>query len=229
MIKKNLLIILCFCSIAITFSQEKEKDIKKERKNAIGISAGLPGFGFEYARLISHHFTIRLRYNSLNVKDYEIQDFELDGQNTDIILNAKNKSYDLLIEYLPFKSSSFKLLFGAGYFKDLLISGNMTFDTEQKIGDITLTKDDFGDLNIEADWSENFAPYLGIGFGRAIPKKRLGIALEIGGYFIGEPNVILKATRLLTPTEEENKETIQEGFKKLNIIPHIKLKLAYSF
>lgn len=228
--RKNiyLLTFFLFCCF-LAKAQEKHEKVKKERKNAFAISAGISGVGFEYARVLNQHFSLRVVYNSLNLENIEIQDFELDNQNTDIILNVKNLNYDFLIEYLPFKSSSLKLILGAAYFTDLSISGNLTFDSEQKVGDITLTKDDFGDLNIGVDWPGSFAPYLGIGFGRAIPKKRLGIAIEVGGYYLGSPLVNLSATRLLTPTEEANKETLQEGFDSVSIVPNFKLKLAYSF
>ncbi|WP_298764248.1 hypothetical protein [uncultured Polaribacter sp.] len=225
--------IFCFYFVSISFGQNKKEEIEdiehqKVRKNAIAITGGTTGIGFEYARYLTRKMTLRLKYNSLNVENYEINDFELDGQNTDFVLNLKNKSYDFLLEYKPF-NSSFKLVFGAGYFTDFSISGNLSFDSEQKVGDITLTKEDFGDIQIDANWNSSFAPYLGLGFGRAIPNKRLGLALEVGGYFIGESEATLVGTRLLTPTEEENKETIKDGFSKLTIIPNIQLKLAYSF
>lgn len=214
-------------------AQETSEDFddfeKKENKNAIGISGGLPGFGFEYARSLNKHFNLRVGYNMLNIEDYEVQDIDLDGQNTDIIANFDYASIDLLFEYNPFKKSSLKLVFGAGYITDLVLSGNITFDEEQTFGDVTLTKEDFGDLTLNADWSGSVAPYVGFGFGRAVPKRRLGLALEVGAYYANSPDVTLTATRLLTPTEEENKENIQEGFESFKFIPNLKLKLAYSF
>lgn len=225
--------IFCLYFVSISFGQnnkEETEDIKQQkvRKNALAISGGTTGIGFEYARYLTRKMTLRLRYNNLDVENYEINDFQLDEQSVDIIATLKNKSYDFLLEYRPF-NTSFKLVFGAGYFTDFAFSGNLSFDSEQKVGDITLTKEDFGDIKIDAKWTNSFAPYLGLGFGRAIPKKRLGLALEVGGYFIGEPEATLIGTRLLTPTEEENRETIKEGFSKLTIIPNIQLKLAYSF
>lgn len=204
-------------------------DSLKIRKNAIGFSFGVPGLGIEYARSLNKHLSLRLRYNALSVEGYEIKDFEINGDITDVVVNSNSQIFDVLFEYQPFKSSSFKLVFGAGYFKEFMITGDIKFEEEQQIGDITLSNEDFGDLNLDADWSGKFAPYLGLGFGRAIPKRRLGLALEIGAYYTGSPEVTLEATRLLSPTEEENQETLQDGFESLNLIPHIKLKLAYSF
>ncbi|RCS26964.1 hypothetical protein DUT90_07560 [Polaribacter sp. WD7] len=233
--RKNIYLFLCclFC-ISIATAQEsteipEKEEIKKTRKNALAVSGGIPGYGFEYARVLNQHFSLRIGYNTLSVENYEIQDFEIDGQNTDIIANVDYSGIDFFIEYLPFKKSSFKLVFGAGYITDLLVTGNITFDEEQQIGDITLTKEDFGDLTLNADWSGTFAPYVGFGFGRAVPKRRLGLALEIGTYYANTPDVTLTATRLLTPTEEENRDTIQDGFESFKFIPNIKLRLAYSF
>lgn len=36
---------------------------------------------------------------------------------------------------------------------------------------------------------KNFRPYLGLGFGRLIPKNRLGIRFELGAQFQGKPVV----------------------------------------
>lgn len=35
----------------------------------------------------------------------------------------------------------------------------------------------------------NFRPYVGLGFGRAVPKKRLGVMFELGVQFHGKPDV----------------------------------------
>jgi hypothetical protein len=44
--------------------------------------------------------------------------------------------------------------------------------------------------NVKAELKVNsFKPYLGIGFGRAVPRKRIGLQLDLGVQFWGKPEL----------------------------------------
>jgi hypothetical protein len=77
-----------------------------------------------------------------------------------------------------------------------------------KIGKYFFTPDPADKGNVEANIKvKGFRPYLGLGFGRAVPKKRIGCQFDLGVQFWGKPEII-------APTYENGvykKQTIEEG------------------
>lgn len=217
--KKILLLFLAVTTFS-TFAQ-------KEKKNALAIDAGLPGFGIEYARKVSKSLTARARYNFFSLKDRAIENIDLGGTNVLATINAESNIIDLLIDYQPFKRSSFKLVAGIGIINKLEASALIEYDEQVTFGDVVLTKDDFGSLNMGFAW-EGSAPYIGMGFGRAVPKKGLGFAIEFGSYFASSPTITLEATKLLQPTADQ-KEDVEATFETWKYIPQLKFRLSYAF
>ena len=112
--------------------------------------------------------------------------------------------FHLLFDYYPFKSSSFHLTAGAYIGKSELVTiqnkapfvkqnywGNAGIElgtAESIYTQYTIYSDNQG--NVKADVKTNsFKPYVGIGFGRAIPKGRIGIQFDLGVQFWGTPEV----------------------------------------
>ena len=58
-----------------------------------------------------------------------------------------------------------------------------------KLGDYLLTPDASGNAKATLK-TKSFRPYVGIGFGRAVPHKRIGFKFDLGAMFWGTPNVI---------------------------------------
>ena len=57
-----------------------------------------------------------------------------------------------------------------------------------KIGEYNLTPDDQGNANAYIKVND-IRPYVGIGFGRAVPKSRVGVQFDLGVQFWGNPKV----------------------------------------
>lgn len=72
-----------------------------------------------------------------------------------------------------------------------------------ELGDYFLTPNpaDKGDVNAYAKVN-GFRPYIGIGFGRAVPKKRIGCQFDLGVQFWGKPEVYV-------PTYNKTAKTYQ--------------------
>ena len=183
-----------------------------DNRGAIAINLSSVGYGLEYAHNINRHLNGRLRFNMLNISDLS-QAVEFDGTPTMVTANVDVFNADLLLEYLPFRRSSFKLVAGGS----MIFSGkgdvNIAYDEEIKYGDLVITKEEIGDLTIGVDYA-GFAPYMGIGFGRAVPRKKVGFGLEIGTYYTGAPTVSLQATNMLADTVEEEAQ-LQSNFFRL--------------
>lgn len=92
------------------------------------------------------------------------------------------------------------------------------------IADNTLPFNDKGDF--EGGFKLNgFRPYLGIGYGRALPKGRLAFNIELGVQFEGQPKVYTKYGKLnqLSPDAESSLNDITKYFK---VYPVLSFKLA---
>ncbi|SDS20816.1 hypothetical protein SAMN05216503_2326 [Polaribacter sp. KT25b] len=223
---KNYLLYIFFLTLSLK-GHSQDVSSASEKKNALAVSFGSPGLGLEYARKLSPKLNAKLVWHSFNLKDFEQEDVEIKDDVVDILANLEVAIIDAGIEYLPFTNSSFKLTAGVGFLSNVNANGVITYTEEVVFGDVTVSKNDIGEINADTSWS-GVAPYLGVGFGRAIPKKRLGFGIEFGSYFTSSPDVKLTATKLLAPTAEQE-ENLKEALTTFKFIPRIQLRLAYSF
>jgi hypothetical protein len=228
-----LLLSLCFVSVSIAqetidlLDTTEETEETKGKMNAFGVSAGFPGFAVDYSRKISEHFSAKVRYNFLKIEDYNVGELDISGNAVTAIVSGESSTLDLLIEMLPFKSSSFKLVGGLAIINKMKFDILMQYEESVTFGDVVLTKEDYGNLNIGFSW-EKVAPYVGFGFGRAVPKGKFGFGIEAGYYYSQSPNITLDATKLLAPTATQE-EKVQQTFKTWEFIPLFQFRLAYAF
>jgi len=208
--------------------EEVVTDSIKVRKNAIGISLGSPGFGFDYSRKLTTKLSAKLRYNTFKQEDYAAGEIDINGNKVTGTVSGESSTIDLLVEFLPFKNSSFKLVGGIGIINKLNLDILMEYDNSVTFGDVVLTKDDYGNVNLGFNWDSTVAPYLGLGFGRAVPNSRFGFGIEGGSYFMSSPEMSLKATKLLAPTADQIEE-VTENFKTWKFLPLIQFRLVYAF
>lgn len=223
---KKILITISFFSMCLVSYAQDEIEIK-EQKNAFAASFGLPGLGIEYARKLSPKFSARLAWHSAQLINLRAENIEIKDDKVNLLANAGVSIIDLGIEYYPFKSSSFKLTTGIGFLTNVNTNLVVTYTEDVKIGDIIITKNDVGEIVADVTWS-GIAPYVGLGFGRAIPKRRFGFGFELGTYYTSSPNVILTASKLLAPTADQQ-ENLQESLSSFKFIPRIQIRLAYKF
>lgn len=135
-------------------------------------------------------------------------------------LNMNN--FKFLVDFFPFKKSSFRITAGFYAGKSQFVDAYTT-NCQNQLSAITyynqnLAGEHFsatyngqtysytfpekigaklGDYLIEPNGEQakayikvnGFKPYLGIGFGRAIPKKRVGVAFDLGVQFWGTPKI----------------------------------------
>jgi len=224
--KKNYLLLtflICICFEGI--SQEDENF--KEKKNAIAISFGSPGLGLEYARKLSPKLSGKIVWQTFSLNDYEQKGIEIKDDVVDLNADLNVSIVDLGIEYTPFKNSSFKLTTGLGFLSNVNVNSVVTYTEDIVVGTVTVDKKDVGEIIADVTWS-GVAPYIGVGFGRAIPKKRFGFGIEFGTYFASAPNVDLTASNLLAPTASQE-ENLQESLESFKFIPRIQIRLAYKF
>lgn len=75
-------------------------------------------------------------------------------------------------------------------------------------------------------------PYLGLGFGRLIPKGRIGFRFELGAQFQGKPKVyagdidnVLENKQVTDAVDEETKDDIAKVMDWLKVYPVMKFSI----
>jgi hypothetical protein len=206
------------------FSDYSEDDSPKERKNAIGISGGT-GYGFDYSRKLGDKVFVTLGYNALS---YIVEDFEAELSGEELLVDSEIdfSNVELKLDFHPFRNA-FKLVVGAAYFSSSNINVGASFSESVFVEDIEFTSDDIGSLDIDFNWGE-FAPYVGIGFGRAVSRKGLGFSFNAGTYYTESPSITLVATNILEQTSDQE-GLLNESFESFQFIPYLTFRLSYSF
>ena len=203
-----------FCATAVlgfsqSFAQLSEDDYGIFNHLSAGISVGTDGIGFEVAAPLTYKFDVRAGYSLMPKFKYsktiDLNDdpaFIEGVSHVDVEGKLNMGNFHLLFDFHPIASSSFRLTAGAyiGNGK-LLTARNLTpFVKKEKWGvagfemgtganTYTAVSDSkTGDVNIDLKVGA-FKPYLGIGFGRAVPKGRVGVQFDLGVQFWGTPGV----------------------------------------
>ena len=143
-------------------------------------------------------------------------------------LKAKlNPTGMLVVDVHPFKKSGFHVTGGVVFGNRLAtVSGSSPYPIT--IGDVTWEPSVIGiDEEIEA-WVKIPAvrPYLGVGFGRAIPKKRVGFKVELGGIFQGSREIESTNNIIRDNVDKENQETLDKILSNLSVFPYLNLQLS---
>ncbi len=202
-------------------------------KHAIGINFGSQGVGLDYAYRINPAFSVRVR-GMYNKFDFQEVPYSLDGQNVNINLALDLQQVGLIFDYYPSPNSSFKIMAGAAYFvqnridigiriQDTLYIGDDGPDADDK-GDFIYYPDDIGGIDLGVNWNR-IAPYLGLGFGRAVPKGRVGFALEVGAFYTGPPQIETASYGLVEISEAEEAE-LEENLAQFAWYPQMNFRLS---
>lgn len=99
------------------------------------------------------------------------------------------------------------------------------------IGDYNIPFDENGDIKGGVK-VKKVRPYLGLGFGRLIPKRRIGFRFELGAQFQGKPKVyagdidnVLENKQVTDAVDEETKDDIAKVMDWLKVYPVMKFSI----
>lgn len=94
-----------------------------------------------------------------------------------------------------------------------------------ELGDYLLTPD--ADGNVRATLStKKFRPYAGLGFGRAVPRKRIGFRTDIGCMFWGKPTIKCNGETISASDVGGDEGKIIRAMSKIKIYPCISFRLC---
>ncbi|MFY8109652.1 MAG: hypothetical protein ACOVO9_11695 [Bacteroidia bacterium] len=150
--------------------------------------------------------------------------YAFSGQDVIIDADIKLGSISAVLEYHPF-GNAFKISAGAAYMLTNITATAILKDSTKQ-GDIMISPTEVGDIQFGVS-TNPICPYVGIGFGRAVPKNRVGFNFELGGYYIQKPVLNFKTTGMLEPTSS------QEGLLRRNMsgftwLPNIRMGLIFK-
>lgn len=181
----------------------------------VGLNLSTNGIGGQLAAsfLKNGKLAARLegRYLTTSLNNYEAA-----VSGTKLVANATVKlgSIGAMVDYHPF-GNGFKLTAGYALLLNDISAVAITKDST-KYGDISIPPNEVGDISFGL--SVKPSPYIGLGFGRAVPKKRFGFTFEIGAYYTGAPEVTFKSTGMLEPTSA-NEPILRENLSGLTWWP----------
>lgn len=94
-----------------------------------------------------------------------------------------------------------------------------------ELGNYLLTPDKNGNLHtrIATKW---FRPYVGLGYGRAVPRKRIGFRTDMGCLFWGKPDISCNGDRLSSEGLGGDEGKLLRVLSKLKVYPCINIRLC---
>lgn len=229
---------------------------------SVGTSVGTEGIGFDVAFPIKDFAAVRAGISfvpTIKVDDeIHLKNRDIATYYPDIKIEGKSNIFDgkLLLDYYPFKSSSFHLTAGAYFGKDDIVHiintspilrnpadyGTLGLLLGSGDKEYAVSTDKDGNAIIKAKVN-SFKPYLGIGFGRAVQKNhRFGVSCDLGVQFWGTPGLYARAKKTTGTTWEDNHhfkydelgddddEDLKDAFEaleKITVYPVLNLRLTY--
>lgn len=178
-------------------------DMKAQSYNiGIGASVGTDGLGADVAALITDYAAVRAGISiwpKIGVKT----NVHINDNNPliadEVTLEGKPSIFDfkVLADFYPINSSSFHITAGVfiGSSKFLTVTNTTMFIKDPQkygkvgltVGDYRLATDENGYIKAEVK-SNSVKPYLGVGFGRAVPRKsRVSVSFDLGVQLWGKP------------------------------------------
>lgn len=239
------LILFCFlfivCVGSTRLSAQNESGIFNSL--AVGASVGTTGIGVDVASPIGNYVALRagvsfmpnITFNTNVDVDIEATAIGNVPSSMDVEGALKRASGDVLVNVYPFRSVGFFVCAGAyfggnklvkidGHSEDL--AGKIAEGGKAgiEIGDYTIPVDENGNVSGGLEVS-SFRPYLGLGFGRAVPKKRIGFMVDLGVQFHGTPKVYAN-TGDLSALAEEADNGFTDIINKLTVYPVLKFRIC---
>lgn len=93
------------------------------------------------------------------------------------------------------------------------------------LNDYRLEFDDNGDIKGDVR-VKSFRPYLGLGFGRLVPKNRVGFRFELGCQFMGKMKAYQNDNELATDAVKKSDDDLSKILDKLTVYPVLKFTLT---
>lgn len=190
----------------------------------VGASAGIGtlGFGGSLNLKYSEYFQMNIGYSAFEYTT--TMPITLNTGRTTANFDIKQGGFTMLCEVYPLKKTSLHILTGVAISQNRY-SGNAKMNTNQNYGTMTYTPDQMGIVDFTIT-GNSWMPILGLGIGRSVPKRRVGVGFDLGFVYQGKLNTAMTATNALEPTANaDNEKVISDAFSDFHFFPFINLRV----
>lgn len=132
------------------------------------------------------------------------------------------------LKWYPFRKTPLFLTGGGGYTWHPTLGVRLRAENTLKFGGLEMTPEDVGTVNASLRWNRLLG-YAGFGYGRAIPRRRIGLGVEVGCYYLGAPRVNLDYEGFLeTTTLRDEMAKVQRNMANYRYLPTIQFLISYA-
>lgn len=221
----------------------------------IGLNVAAPlgnhfdvSMGFDVMPAIKFNANVKVNTSGINLlypdgTPFNVRDVDVEG-------NTKRVTGYVKFDYYPFNHSSFFIAAGFSYGGSRLLklkghsddirdyyqawmAQGVSFDDVKinlDLEDFDLPVNQNGDVDGYAKVN-GFRPYVGLGFGRLVPKKRVGVRVELGAQFHGTPKLYYKEENgsyqeLQKLDKVKGDDDLSKYLNKMKVYPVLKVTVS---
>jgi len=132
----------------------------------------------------------------------------------------------LLADVVPFKAArGLRIVAGAAYLYKADGGLNVVPTGSYTYGNTTVTSTDIGSLNMDVSW-KGVAPYIGLGLFKSFPNHFFNFNLDLGTYYLSQPQTHIIGTGLLSSNSELEPQ-FNKNLKDYRWLPVIQLNFNF--
>ena len=240
--KKLFLLAILLLAGTTVKAQEKAENLGYFNHLSAGLTLGTTGIGIDLAAPIGEFFEVRAGYSffPLTIKSDVHYKRHNNDRTTEVAGKLNFGDAKLLLDYFPFKTSTFRLT--AGFYlgnKDIVKFDNEDDPVKKgdfekgeglEVGDYIVEFDDYG-IGRAAIQVNSFKPYVGIGIGRNIPRNTIGVSADFGVQFWGSPKVVSKQSTSYDVELHESDVSRKDGgaiktISKISVFPVLTIRIG---
>lgn len=254
---KRLFLLLTLATLTIGQVSAQDDFYAPGKRVGVGVGFGLEGVGIDASVSLTKWCSVRLGLNimpdisysddfdvELNDAGLSIPGYNPSADQIHAKASLKRTTVEIKADFYPFPNKSSFFLCGGFSFggrKLVKVTGQndnvgatvralKQFGIENeagiRVGDYLIPADEDGYVEASAKVS-GFRPYLGFGFGRLIPKKRVAVRFELGASFQGKPKLYVGDNELdeYLGDDEDAKDDISDILDLLKVYPVLKLSI----
>lgn len=242
--------------LAAVSTQAQSSDKNMFNHVAVGLSVGTTGIGIDAAAPVGNYVQLRAGVDFFpQIKgnyDLDITSPQVPGYNVPSSIEVQGKTGftngKILVDVYPFKNLALHVTAGAYFGSSEIVKAynredgalidisNYNNAVEQglipngekigvELGDYLLEPDDNGNVNAKIK-TASFKPYLGLGWGRAVPKKRIGFMFDLGVQFWGTPKVYCFDKKLSSDDSNGEDGGLIKTLSKITVYPVLNFRLC---
>ncbi|MCM1028914.1 MAG: hypothetical protein NC342_08045 [Pseudoflavonifractor sp.] len=239
--KQFIIAIVSLLGLALPFgAQAQDRNIFNHL--SVGAHAATTGFGFELAAPITDYVSVRAGMSFMPGFTFSTNvDGELSYQSytkhfdMDVKGDLSRTQASLIFNAYPFGARNpFYVAAGAYFGGSKIVDLHGHTDDFEKYLDVIGGFIEVGNYEIPVDKEGNaygqlkvnsFRPYLGLGYGRAIPSRRVNFGVELGVQFMGRLTPYSGGQKLVELLADNNDDW-QKLMDKLKVYPVLKFTIS---